>query len=116
MQCFQERHQRSCFRRTEVFPVRGHISPTLDHLANKLVFGEPQSNAIERRPALTSFVIQRMTVVTLLDLKNERTMALQCRPAMQEFSRNLVYINQLPLWSALLEDQADSTDDFPSTG
>src|SRR6266852_9901304 len=88
VQCFQECHQSSCFRRTEVFPVGRHISPALDHLTNKLIFCKAKSHSVERRPALTSFVVQRMTVVTLLRLKNERTMALQCRPAMQEFSRN----------------------------
>src|SRR5216684_2695128 len=88
MECFQECHQRGCFRRTEVFPIGRHISPTLNHLANKLIFGKAESNSVERRPALTSFLIQRMTVVTLLGLEDQRTMALQGRPMLQEFSRN----------------------------
>src|SRR3981189_1637519 len=88
MQCFKERHQSSCFRRTEVLPVRRHISSTLDHLANELIFSKSESNSVECRPALTSFIIQRMTVVALLGLENERTMALEGRPTMQEFRRN----------------------------
>src|SRR6266852_2722209 len=88
VQCFQECHQRGCFRRTEVFPVGRHISPALDHLTNKLIFCKAESNRVQRRPAMASFVIQRMTVVTLFGLKNECTMALQCRPAPQQFSRN----------------------------
>jgi len=88
MQRFQKGHQRGCFRWTEVFPVGGHISPTLNHLANKLILREVESDSVERRPALTSFIIQRMTVVTLLGLENQRTMALQCCAAMEEFRRN----------------------------
>src|ERR1700722_20235352 len=88
MQCFQERHQRRGFRRTEIFSVGRHISPSLDHLANKLIFSKAKSNSVERRPALTSFAIQRETVVTLLGLENESIVALQGGPAMQDLRRN----------------------------
>src|SRR5207245_2901915 len=77
MQSFQECHQRSCLRRTEVFPIGRHIAATLNHLANKLIFGKVESNSVEGRTTLTSSVIQRMTVVTLLGLKNQRTLAFQ---------------------------------------
>jgi hypothetical protein len=82
VQCIQKCHKRSSFRRAEIFSVGWHISSTLDYLANKLIFGKVQSNTVERRPALPPFVIQRMTVVTLLGLKNERAMALQSRTAL----------------------------------
>src|SRR5260370_34203822 len=88
MQRFQKGHQRGRFRWTEVFAVGGHISPTLNHLANKLIFREVESDSVERRPALTSFIIQRMTGVTLLGLENQRTITLQCCAAVEESSRN----------------------------
>src|SRR5450755_204015 len=82
VQRLQKSHQRGGLRRAEVLSIRWHISSTLDHLANKLIFGQAQGNTIERRPALTSLVIQRMTVVTLFGLKNERTTTLQSRPTL----------------------------------
>jgi hypothetical protein len=76
VQRLEKSHQRSCLRWTQILPIGWHISPALNDLADKLIFRESQSNAVERRPALTSLVIQRMTVVTLLCLENERTMTL----------------------------------------
>src|SRR4029077_6028396 len=55
---------------------------------NELVFGEVQGDTVQRWPALTSSLIQRMTVVTLLSLKDECTPTLQGRPPLQEFRRN----------------------------
>src|SRR5216683_687132 len=85
VQCIKERHQGSCLGRTQVLSVGWHVPSTLDHLANQLVFGETQSNTIQRRPALTAFVIERMTVVALFCLKNECSPALQGGPTFQVF-------------------------------
>src|ERR1700686_260434 len=79
MQSFQECYQRSGFRRTEVFGIGRHIATALDHLANKLIFGKAQRDGVQCRSALTSSIIERMTVVTLLSLKNERACAPQGR-------------------------------------
>lgn len=88
VQRFEECHQSRRLRRTQILTVCRHISSALDHLPNQLIFIEAESNFIECWPALTSFVIQRMTVVTLLCLKDECSVALQRRSALQEFWRN----------------------------
>src|SRR5258705_1105809 len=88
VQRLKKRHQCSRFRRAQVFSIGGHVPATLNYLANELVFGEVQGHTVQRRPALASSVIQRMTVVTLLSLKNECTPTLQGRSPLQEFRRN----------------------------
>jgi hypothetical protein len=88
VQRFEECHQGSGLCRTEVFSVSWHVSPTLDHLADKLIFREAQSNTVECRSALTSLVMERMTVVTLFGLENQGTVALQSRPPLEVFCRN----------------------------
>jgi hypothetical protein len=85
MQRLEECHQRSGFRRTQVLAIGWHISSALDHLPNELIFGKALGNSIERWPALPSFVIQRMTVVALLCLKNESSSTLQGRTTLQIF-------------------------------
>jgi hypothetical protein len=54
-------------------------------LANQLIFGEAYRDTVESRPTLTSLIIKRVAVVTLLYLKNECAPPLQSRPALQVF-------------------------------
>ena len=82
MQSFQKRHKRGCLRWAEVFSIGRHISSALDHLANQLIFGKTDSNGVQRRSALSPFVIQRMAVMTLLGLKNQRTLPFHGRASM----------------------------------
>jgi hypothetical protein len=77
VQCLKERHQRSSLRRTEILSIGWHIAPALDHLANELICSETYSDTVKRWAALTSLIVERMTVVTLLRLKNQRTPTLQ---------------------------------------
>src|SRR5205085_10169272 len=85
VQSFQKRHKRGCFRWAEVFSIGRHISSALDHLANQLIFGKSESNGVQRRSALSPFVIQRMTLMTLLGLNNQRTFPCQGRTSVHCF-------------------------------
>src|SRR5438270_7330417 len=77
MQSFQKRHKRGCLRWAEVLSIGRHISSALGHLANQLIFGKTESNGVQRRSALSPFVIERMAVMRLLGLKNQRTLPFQ---------------------------------------
>jgi hypothetical protein len=85
MQRLKECHKRSRFRRTQILSVGRHISAALDHLSDQLILGKAQSNAIERRSALPSLAIQRMAIVALLCLENQRTSPLESRACSQIF-------------------------------
>src|ERR1700675_861262 len=76
VQCLKKRHERSGFRRTQVLPVGGHVAAALDHLAYKLILRELYAHSIQFRSALSTSAAQRVTVVALLRLKNERTLPL----------------------------------------
>src|ERR1700688_4467501 len=80
--------QRSGLGWTEILSISRHITATLDYLPDELVVGQSQSNTVECGSALTSLIIQRVTVVTLLRLKNQRTLAFQRRTAVQILGRN----------------------------
>ena len=72
----------------QVFAIGRHVASALDHLANELVLSEPQSDAIERRSALAAQTIERMAVVALLALEDERAPALQSGSPLQVLRRN----------------------------
>ena len=78
MKRLKKSDQRSGLGWAQIFPIRWHISAALDYLPDELVFRKSQSDPVECGTALTSPIIQRMTVVTLLRLKNERSLPLQC--------------------------------------
>jgi hypothetical protein len=75
MKCLKKGNQRSGLGGTQIFPVRWHIPAALDYLADELVFGKSQSDTVECGAALASSIVERVTVVTLLRLKNQRTLA-----------------------------------------
>src|SRR5882762_1242621 len=83
MQRLEERDQRGGLRRAEVLSVGRHVAAALDYLADQLVLCERDGDSIEGRPALSSLAVERMAVVALLELKNERAMSLQGGPALQ---------------------------------
>src|SRR5262245_40257213 len=88
MQRFEERHERICFCGTQIFSVSRHIAAALDHLPDQLIIGEPDSDCIECRPPLSTFAVESMAVVALLGLKDQRTLAFQCRALRQIFRWN----------------------------
>src|SRR5260370_21224615 len=77
MQGLKKCHQRCCLRWTQVFSIGRHIAAALNYLADQLIFCESQSNTVQGRSAFTSPIIERMAVVTLLGLKDQRSLALQ---------------------------------------
>ena len=62
--------------RAKIFAVSGHVSPALDHLSDKLVLCELNSNTVQRRPALASLPRKRVAVMALLGLENESALPL----------------------------------------
>src|SRR5215469_2028298 len=84
MQGFEKCHQGCCFRWAQVVPIRRHVAASLNHLANQLVLGEPNSHAVQSRPPLPARFAQRMTVAALLELKNESTLPLKSRCSVQK--------------------------------
>src|SRR5260370_40778490 len=87
MERLEERHQRSGLRRAEVLSIGRHVAAALDHLADQLVVREPDSDAIEPGPALSSPLVERMTVAALLELQDQRPMYLHRRPAFKVLLR-----------------------------
>src|SRR5258707_2924740 len=79
MQGFEKCDERRCLRRTQILPVCGHVAASLDHLADKLVLREPHGNAIQSRPSLPAALPEGVAVAALLNLKNERALALKRR-------------------------------------
>src|SRR5437899_12578899 len=77
MQRFEERHESGRLRRTQVLSIGGHVSPALDDLPDQLIVRQPDGDGVERRPTLTAVLVQRMAAVALLDLEDERSLALE---------------------------------------
>ena len=81
MQRLEECNQRRGFRWTQVFSVGGHVAAALNHLTNQLVFIEAQGDPVERGAAFSALLTERMAVVALLYLEDERAPAFESRPA-----------------------------------
>src|SRR5207244_2001690 len=88
MQCFEEPHERISFCGTQILSIRRHIAPALDHLSDQLIMCESDSDCIECRSTLSTLAVESMAVVALLGLKNQRTLAFQCRAPRQIFRWN----------------------------
>jgi len=56
MQSFEERDQRRRFRRAQILSVSRHVATSLDDLADQLVLGQTQGNAVESWPPLPAQV------------------------------------------------------------
>ena len=87
MQGLEKRNKGCGFRWTQVFSVGGHVSASLNHLADKLVLRKPHRNAVERRPPLSAEFTERMAIAALLGLKDESSLPLKCRGATQDSFR-----------------------------
>src|SRR5580704_4258337 len=88
MQGLKKRHERRRFRRTQILPVRWHVTASLDHLADELILCKPHGNTVQSRTSLSAQLPKRMAVAALLDLKNERTLALKRSCAVQKSLRH----------------------------
>ena len=81
----QECDERRRFRGSQILAVRGHIATALDHLPNQLILSKSHRHGIKSWAALSTLACQRMAVVTLLDLKNQRALPLERRAVFQKF-------------------------------
>src|SRR5579863_8282978 len=77
VQGLKESYERRSLCRTQVVPIGGHIPAALNHLPNELVLREADRNAVQSWPSLSTCVAKRVAVAALLDLKHERTLALE---------------------------------------
>ena len=85
---FEKCDKRGGFRGAEIFAVGGHVAAALNYLANELVFGLNQRDVIERWSAFSAFVTERMTIVALLELEDERALTFERRAMLQKFRRD----------------------------
>ena len=81
VQRLEERDEGGRLRGTQVFSIGRHVAAALNYLADELIRRELYSNTIQLRSALPSRAAQRVAVVTLLSLKDERPLPLDegCR-------------------------------------
>src|SRR6266478_3898541 len=83
MERLEECDESRCLRRRQVLPIRRHIAVALDHLSDELILRQPHRHVIERWPALTAALAERMTIAALLRLENQSALPLQRSAALQ---------------------------------
>src|SRR5215469_16589993 len=88
MQRLQKCDESGCLCRAQVLAICGHVAAALDQLSNHLVVREAHRNGIERRTSLSTFVSERVAVVALLDLEDQRSLPLERRAVVEELGRN----------------------------
>src|SRR5580704_14470487 len=62
--------------------------PSLDYLVDELILSKPYGNTVQSRTSLSAQLPKRMAVAALLDLKNERALALKRSCAVQKSLRH----------------------------
>src|SRR5258706_6444768 len=77
MERLQEGDERGGLGGREVLSVGGHVAPALDHLADELIARQSDRDFVERRTALATAVAEGVAVAALLDLEDQRSLALQ---------------------------------------
>ena len=77
MEGFKERHERRSLSRTQIVSVGRHIAAALDHLPDELVTRKSHGDAIQGWSSLSAGIAEGMAVAALLDLKHQRTLALE---------------------------------------
>src|ERR1700745_675075 len=87
MQRFEECDERGRLRRTQILPICGHVSASLDHLADELVLGQAHGDTIKCWTSLAATLPEGMAVTTLLALENQCPLSLKRGAAMQKFVR-----------------------------
>ena len=85
MKGLQECDESGGFCGTKILAIRRHIPPTLNNLANHLIFGLYQRDLIESGSAFASLFTQGVAIVALLELKYESALAFQGRSILQKF-------------------------------
>src|SRR5215467_11543591 len=77
-----ERDERVDFSRAQILAVGGHVAATLQNLADELVARLARRDAVERRPALSSFTAEAVAGPALLVLQHQRALELERSPAL----------------------------------
>src|SRR5712691_8398095 len=88
MERLKKRHEGSRLRGIQILSVRRHIATTLEHLPDELISRQFNGNRIERRPAISPAVVERMAVAALFRLEDEGSLALRCGTSPQESGGN----------------------------
>src|ERR1700756_894 len=90
MQGLEKCHERSGLRRTQVLSVRWHVTAALNHLADELILREPHGDAVQHRASLPADSSKGVAVAALLNLQNQRALALKRGCTVQKFFRNRI--------------------------
>src|SRR6266849_6064142 len=88
MQGLEKSYQRRGLRRAQIFPVRRHVSATLNYLADELVLREPHSYAVQIRASQPATLVKSVAIAALFGLKNQRALPLKGGRAMQKLLRH----------------------------
>jgi hypothetical protein len=83
----KECHESRRLGGAEIFAVGWHVSTALDHLAYQLVLRELHGYGVQCWTTLTSILAKGVAVMTLLRLKNESALPLECSSVLQEAGR-----------------------------
>src|SRR5579862_6060695 len=90
MKRIQKCDERSDLGRRKRSAIGRHVAATLNYLADDLIFGEMHGNAVERGTALAPESAERVTIVALLGLENERALAFERSITVDEAIGNFV--------------------------
>src|SRR5215475_2058838 len=85
MQRFEKCDECSRLRRTQIFSIGRHVAASLNYLPDELILRLPHCDSIQGRASLPAAASKGMAIAALFGLKNERSLALQCR-SVQEHS------------------------------
>src|SRR5262245_21692278 len=77
-----ERDERVDFRGAEILAVSRHVAATLQNLTEELIARLTRRDAIERRPALSSFTAEAVAGPALLVLQHKGTLELERSPSL----------------------------------
>jgi hypothetical protein len=74
MERLEKGDQRRGLRRIQILSIRGHVAAPLNHLADELIRRQPDRDRVECWSSLATELAERVAVVALLRLKNERSL------------------------------------------
>ncbi len=79
MQRFEKSNERSGLRGIQILSVGGHITAALQYLAHELIRRQPNGHSVESRAPLAADIAERVAIVALFRLKDQRSLDLQRR-------------------------------------
>ena len=84
MQRLKEGDESGGFCRTEIFSIRGHVAATLNHLTDQLILGQAHCDGVKGGAAFSTLIVERVAVVALLQLEDQRTLAFERSSLLQK--------------------------------